>query len=141
MIVMSAIYSLSPYPAGLLASRLGRRFLLGASLVALIAAESVLAWVPGAPGLWLGVALWGLHMGLSQGGLSAAVAELAPPELRATAFGLFHFVTGLFQLASGALAGWLWAYHGSSAAFLFGGCWALLALAALGRRSTARPRP
>lgn len=140
MIVMSAVYSLSSYPAGLLAPRLGRRFLLGASLVALIAAESVLAWVPGTPGLWLGVALWGLHMGLSQGGLSAAVAELAPPALRATAFGLFHFVTGLFQLASGVLAGWLWAYHGSSAAFLSGGCWALLALVALGRRSTPRPR-
>lgn len=134
MVVMSAVYALSSYPAGLLASRTGKHALLGASLAALIASELILAWMPCAPGLWLGVALWGLHMGLSQGGLSAAVAEFAPPPTRATAFGIFHCVTGLFELASGGLAGWLWVQYGSSAAFTSGACWAVLALAALGRR-------
>ena len=141
MIVMSAVYSLSSYPAGLLATRFGKNALLAASLVALVAATSVLAWVPGTPGLWLGVALWGLHMGLSQGGLSAAVAEFAPAELRATVFGLFHFVTGIFQLLSGAFAGWLWAYHGSSAAFMAGAAWALLALAVLAAQGRRRAVP
>ena len=141
MIVMSAVYSLSSYPAGLLATRFGKNALLAASLVALVAATSVLAWVPGTPGLWLGVALWGLHMGLSQGGLSAAVAEFAPAELRATVFGLFHFVTGIFQLLSGAFAGWLWAYHGSSAAFMAGTAWALLALAVLAAQGRRRAVP
>ena len=140
MIVMSAVYSIASYPAGLFAHRLGKRTLLRASLVALLAAESVLAWLPGQAGLWIGVALWGLHMGLSQGGLSAAVAELAPPQLRATCFGIFHFVTGVFQLASGALAGWLWSQHGSSAAFTAGAFWAVVALLALGlRRAPAEP--
>ena len=140
MIVMSAVYSIASYPAGLFAHRLGKRTLLRASLVALFAAESVLAWLPGQAGLWIGVALWGLHMGLSQGGLSAAVAELAPPQLRATCFGIFHFVTGVFQLASGALAGWLWSQHGSSAAFTAGAFWAVVALLALGlRRAPAEP--
>ena len=134
MIVMSAVYSITSYPAGLFARRVGKRTLLRASLVALFAAESVLAWLPGQAGLWIGVALWGLHMGLSQGGLSAAVAELAPPQLRATFFGIFHFVTGVFQLASGALAGWLWSQHGSSAAFTAGAFWAVVALLALGLR-------
>ena len=141
MIVMSAVYSLSSYPAGLLATRLGKNALLAASLVALVAATSVLAWLPGMPGLWLGVALWGLHMGLSQGGLSAAVAGFAPADLRATAFGLFHFVTGIFQLLSGAFAGWLWAYHGSSAAFTAGAAWALLALVVLVVQGRLRPLP
>ena len=140
MIVMSAVYSIASYPAGLFARRLGKRTLLRASLVALFAAESVLAWLPGQAGLWIGVALWGLHMGLSQGGLSAAVAQLAPPQLRATCFGIFHFVTGVFQLASGALAGWLWSQHGSSAAFTAGAFWAVVALLALGlRRAPAEP--
>ena len=134
MIVMSAVYSITSYPAGLFARRVGKRTLLRASLVALFAAESVLAWLPGQAGLWIGVALWGLHMGLSQGGLSAAVAQLAPPQLRATCFGIFHFVTGVFQLASGALAGWLWSQHGSSAAFTAGAFWAVVALLALGLR-------
>jgi len=131
MIVMSTVYSLSSYPAGLLASRLGKNVLLAASLLALAAATSALAWLPGTAGLWLGVALWGLHMGLSQGGLTAAVAEFAPVELRASAVGFFHFVTGMFQLLSGAIAGWLWTYHGSSTAFTAGTVFASLALAVL----------
>lgn len=128
MLVMSAAYALTSYPAGLLAARFGRRLPLAASLVVLLVAEVCLARWPGTAGLWTGAALWGLHMGLSQGGLSAAVAELAPADLRATAFGIFHFVTGVFQLASGALAGWLWLHHGSPLAFLAGAGWAAVAL-------------
>ena len=133
LIVMSAVYAASSYPAGLLAARFGRSGLLGGSLVALVAAELSLALLPGHPGLWIGVALWGLHMGLSQGGLSAAVADVAPAELRATAFGVFHFVTGVFQLAGCVLAGWLWMHQGSALAFLFGsafgvGAWILLVM-------------
>ena len=122
-------------------ARFGKNALLAASLVALVAATSVLAWLPGTPGLWLGVGLCGLHMGLSQGGVSAAVAEWAPAELRATAFGRFHFVTGVLQLLSGAFAGWLWAYHGSSAAFMAGAAWALLALAVLAAQGRRRAGP
>ncbi|NRF67315.1 MFS transporter [Aquincola sp. S2] len=140
MVVMSVVYSMSSYPAGLLAARFGRWTLLGASLLALVAAELALAMWPGAAGLWCGVALWGLHMGLSQGGLSAAVAEFAPADIRATAFGLFHFVTGVFQLASGALGGWLWMHWGSSVAFLAGACWGAVACAALLMRGAAWQR-
>lgn len=140
MVVMSAVYAMSSYPAGLLASRLGRRALLGLSLVSLMAAQGVLAWWAGPRGLWVGVALWGLHMGLSQGGLAAAVAEFAPPDARATAFGIFHFVTGIFQFAGSALGGWLWVQHGSSAAFAAGGCWAAGALLALGLFGLLRAR-
>ncbi len=131
MVVMSMVYALSSYPAGLLAARVGRNALFGASLAALVAAAAGLALWPGAPGLWAGVALWGLHMGLSQGGLSAAVADLAPAQTRATAFGVFHFVTGIFQLVSGALGGWLWLRYGSSATFVSGACWGAVALLAL----------
>lgn len=131
MIVMSVVYSLSSYPAGIWASRVGRHAMLLASLLALAAAEAALAWLPEGAGLWTGVALWGLHMGLSQGGLSAWVAELAPADQRATAFGVFHFITGLSQLVGGGLTGWVWTRHGSAAAFMAGGAWALVALVTL----------
>ena len=131
LIVMSVVYALVSYPAGAYAPRLGRQTLLAASLLVLAAAEAALAWLPGSAGLWLGVVLYGLHMGLSQGGLAAAVAEQASPALRATAFGLFHFVTGVFQLIGAALAGWLWTGYGSTVAFACGALWSLLALWAL----------
>ncbi|MCO5108910.1 MAG: MFS transporter [Burkholderiaceae bacterium] len=136
MIAMSAVYSVAAYPAGVLAARFGRGALLAASLATLVAAQGALAAWPGSLGLWVGAGLWGLHMGLSQGGLSAAVAAVAPPASRATAFGVFHFVTGVFQLASGAVAGWLWLRFGSAVAFGTGAAWALLALVTL---ATALP--
>lgn len=142
LIVMSLAYALVSYPAGAYAPVLGRRALLAASLGVLAAAHAALAWWPGSSGLWLGVVLYGLHMGLSQGGLAATVAEQAPSELRATAFGLFHFVTGLFQLMGGALAGWLWSRFDSSTAFASGVLWSLLALTALATAPNARtPAP
>ena len=42
----------------------------------------------------LGVALWGLHMGFTQGLLAALVADAARAEQRGTAFGVFNFVDG-----------------------------------------------
>jgi MFS family permease len=138
MIVMSACYAVSAYPAGLLAARHGRRATLGAGLIALAASFSALGAWDHAAALWAGVALYGLHMGLTQGALSAAVAAAAPVELRATAFGAFHFVTGLFQLGGAAFAGWLWSAHGSASAFTLGAGAALAALAAAWRWGGAR---
>jgi MFS family permease len=119
MIVMSSAYALASYPAGLLAARVGRNGVMLVGLSALVAAHLCLA-VASTAGLWAGVALYGLHMGLTQGSLAAAVAEVAPTALRATGFGVFHFVTGVFQLATGALAGWLWSREGPGATFALG---------------------
>jgi MFS family permease len=133
LIVMSASYAASAYPAGVVAARHGRRGTLVAGLAALAAAWGALAAWDHAAALWAGVALYGLHMGLTQGTLSAAVAASAPASLRATGFGVFHFVTGVCQLGGAALGGWLWTAHGSGAAFALGGSAALAALAAAWR--------
>jgi MFS family permease len=129
LIVMSASYAASAYPAGLVAARHGRRGTLAAGLAALAAAYALLAATDHVAALWAGIALYGLHMGLTQGALSAAVAAASPAHWRATGFGVFHFVTGVCQLGGAALAGWLWTTHGSASAFAFGGAAALAALA------------
>ena len=132
-LVLSLTYALSAYPVGLLATRWGRKRLFGLGLAALALAMvllgGVLPW--GMPGFWLGVALWGLHMGLTQGLLSAAVAEAAPPALRGTAFGLYHLTIGLMQLIAAIGAGWLWQTWGSGTLFNLAALLALLCLAAL----------
>ena len=78
-----------------------------------------------------GVALWGLHMGLTQGLLSTMVADTAPAHLRGTAFGLFNLMSGLALLLGSVLAGVLWDEAGSAATFLGGGFFALVTLAGL----------
>lgn len=78
--------------------------------------------------MMVGVALWGLHMGFSQGILASFVADKSPTELRGTAFGIFNLVSGVCMLIASILAGWLWQSKGSDSTFLIG---ALLATAAL----------
>ena len=137
MVVMSLVYSLSSYPSGVLSDRIGRRGLLVSGLLVLILADAVLAYGTSIPVTLLGVALWGLHMGLTQGGLSSMVADTAPAELRGTAFGAFNLVSGLALFAGSVLAGVLWDAYGPAATFLAGGGFALLTLLGL---ALVRPR-
>jgi MFS family permease len=128
MVVMSGVYSLASYPAGVLADRFGREGPLAAGLAALVAADVVLGFTAGLPAMFAGVALWGLHMGLTQGILSTLVADTAPPELRGTAFGLFNLLCGVATLLASLGAGALWDWDGARATFLAGAILAGLAL-------------
>lgn len=127
LVGMNAVYALSAWPAGVLSDKMSRPALLLAGMAVLMAADLVLALVPGLGGLALGIALWGLHMGLTQGLLSALVAEAAPAELRGTAFGMFNLITGGALLLASGLAGALWQGLGSEATFLAGAAFAALA--------------
>ncbi|WP_251702242.1 MFS transporter [Metapseudomonas boanensis] len=128
MVVMAGCYMVSAYPAGKWSDRVGRTALLIAGLVLLVMADVVLARATAAPMVMVGVALWGLHMGFSQGILAAMVAETTPSDLKGTAFGLFNFASGVALLLASVIAGWLWQSHGAALAFY---CSALLGTAAL----------
>jgi MFS family permease len=125
LVGMNVVYAGVAYPAGKLGDRIAPRLLLYAGIVCLVAADIVLALAPGLAALAVGVLLWGLHMGLTQGLLSAMVAHASPAHLRGTAFGVFNLASGLAMLVASALAGALWQYVGPEATF-----WAGAALAA-----------
>lgn len=131
LVGMNIVYSLSAWPAGILSDRISRPALLMVGIALLILADLALAILPGLTGLALGVALWGLHMGLTQGLLAALVAETVPAELRGTAFGLFNLITGLALLLASVIAGGLWQAIGPEATFLAGAGFATLALLGL----------
>jgi MFS family permease len=128
MIVMSLAYALSAYPAGIVSDRVNRRHLLAAGIVLLIGADLILAWVDSPSIVLVGVALWGLHMGCTQGILATMISEVTPPELKGTAFGLFNLASGLFMLLASVIAGGLWEAYGPSMTFGIG---AVLSLSAL----------
>lgn len=126
--VMSVVFAASAYPAGRLQDRFGAKPLLVAGLAVLIAADLLLAYGEGLPAVFLGIGLWGLHMGLTQGVLSALVAHTAAERLRGTAFGLFGLVTGAATLVASVAAGVLWEAIAPEATFLTGAGLAALAL-------------
>lgn len=127
MVVMSVVYAGASYPAGSAADRGGGPALLSAGLAALVAADLVLANAANGGLVYAGAALWGLHMGLTQGLLAALVAASAPAEMRGTAFGVFNLACGILLLVASALAGWLWDAFGPRFTFYAGAAFALVA--------------
>ncbi|MFO1324688.1 MAG: MFS transporter [Burkholderiales bacterium] len=139
MVVMSVAYALTAYPTGAALDRGGGPRLLAAGVVALIVADLVLANARSPSAVLAGSALWGLHMGLTQGLLAALVAGASPADLRGTAFGAFNLVCGIALLIASALAGWLWDAFGPAFTFYAGA--ALTAAAGCGlvaRRDAVR---
>ncbi len=131
LVVMNLAYTATAYPAGVAADRGHRQALLAWGLAALIAADLLLAASENRIIFFLGIVLWGLHMGLTQGLLSALVADAAPATLRGSAFGVFHLVSGVALLAASVLAGWLWSTLGPSWTFCAGAAFTAAALAGL----------
>jgi MFS family permease len=127
MVVMSVVYALLALPAGAWADRGHSGRLISLGLLALVASDLVLAHAATASGVLGGAALWGVHMALTQGLLSALVAAVAPADLRGTAFGFFSLVGGAALLVASALAGWLWDAVGPSFTFYAGALFTALA--------------
>jgi MFS family permease len=128
LVVMNIVYALSAYPLGALSDRIDRKLMLAFGFAILIAADVVLATAPSLPVIMAGVALWGLHMGMTQGLLAALVADEAPANLRATAFGLFNFVSGIALLLASLIAGALWEVVGPNATFIAGAAFTTVGL-------------
>lgn len=127
MVVMSATYALVAYPAGLWSDRAPPRVILALGLLVLVVADATLALATSPWPVMLGAALWGTHMGLTQGLLSKLVADTAPGSLLGTAFGLFNLISGAALLLASVIAGLLWDRYGAATTFGAGGGFALLA--------------
>lgn len=131
MIAMNVLYAAFAYPAGAAADRMSARTLLLAGLAVLIVADISLAFASAPALVFVGAALWGVHMALTQGLFSKLVADAAPPQLRGTAFGLFNLVTGGALLLASVIAGVLWNALGASTTFVAGAAFAAVTVVGL----------
>jgi MFS family permease len=131
LVTMNVAYSLTAYPAGRLSDRLGRRGLLAGGYLFLALADGVLASTEHAGTVLAGAALWGVHLGMTQGILAALVADRAPADLRGTAFGVFHAVAGISLLLASVIAGALWQAFGPATTFIAAAATAALCIPAI----------
>ncbi len=131
MVAMNVVYATTAYPFGRLSDRMSHRTLLAWGLVVLIAADLVLASSSHWAVVLVGVALWGVHMGMTQGLLATMVAATAPADLRGTAFGFFNLISGVTLLVASVVAGLLWDQWGASATFHAGAAFSAVALLVL----------
>ena len=126
--LMSIVYAATAYPFGKLSDNMSHLKLLVLGLLVLIAADMVLAYSNHWSMVLLGVILWGFHMGMTQGLLATMVADVAPADLRGTAYGFFYLMSGIAMLIASALAGFLWDQFGASYTFYAGAIFCVIAL-------------
>lgn len=131
MVAMNVVYAACAYPFGWLSDRMSHTRLLSLGLVVLLLADLVLAYSNAWPVVLAGVALWGIHMGMTQGLLATMVASTAPADLRGTAYGFFNLLCGLAMLAASVTAGWMWEGFGAASTFYAGAAFCGLALLAI----------
>ena len=141
LVVMNVVYALGAYPAGIWSDRVPARRLFGWGLLALIAADLSLSLLPGLGTAFVGIALWGVHMALTQGLLAKLVADHAPAELRGSAFGVFNLMTGAAMLFASVIAGLVWDRFGANATFLVGAGFAFVALVCVFSLGNTSGRP
>lgn len=137
MVATNVVYAASAYPFGVLSDRISHGELLVLGLAVLIAADLVLAAGEQWRVLLAGVALWGIHMGMTQGLQASMIAHAAPADLRGTAYGFFNRVSGIAMLPASLLAGLLWDHFGAAHTFLAGAMFCLFALAGLTAQTLA----
>ncbi len=139
MVAMNAVYALSAYPLGRLSDRVSHKSLLIGGLILLIVADLILASSAHWAVVLAGVAVWGLHMGMTQGLLAVMVADTAPADLRGTAYGFFNLVSGCALLIASLVAGLLWDRVGAPATFLAGAGFSAAALILLLQSGASLP--
>jgi MFS family permease len=126
LVVMSGVYMLSAWPAGTLSDRLPRLGVLVVGCLVMIGADLLLALGGTAVMVFIGIGVWGLHMGLTEGVLAAFVADFAPEDLRGSAFGAMNLVRGVLLLFASVIAGALWTHGGPHDTFLAGAAMAAI---------------
>jgi len=114
----NVLYASWSYLGGWMADRANKRLLLVAGYTAAaIAALCMLAGVRSYVGLAIMFALGGTGVGLYEAVEDAVAAELLPAGIRGSGFGALAVVTGVGDLFSSFVVGWLWAFAGPVVAF------------------------
>ncbi len=119
LVVMNIVYALVAYPFGKLSDRVGYANLLKCGVITLLFSNLILAYGHHFGYVLMGVSLWGLHMGLTQGLMATMIADVAPEDLRGTAYGVFNLFLGVSMLVSNAISGLIWDHYGAEFTFYF----------------------
>ena len=135
------VKALSSLWGGKLADRWNKRSMLFVGWTIYAVSYLLFGFVANAWQVWLIFMFYGLYYGCVEGPERAVVADLAPAELRGTAYGIFHAAVGIVALPASFLFGYVWQATGNAVPpFVMGACLAGLAALALSRVRMSKPQ-
>lgn len=119
-------------PAGHVSDRIGSVRVLAGGVLFFLVAYLIFMWA-GAHILLLGIGfvLAGVGIGCAETAEHTAVAALAHPNVRGSAFGLLAAIQSFGNLAASGIAGAIWTLVSPEAAFLYLAAWMIVALGSL----------
>ena len=141
VMLYNTTYALSSYPMGKLADRKHRSVLLAFGVLTLMIADFLLFSASNIWTVFMGVMFWGVQMGAVQAVFMAMVSQMAPKELRGTAFGIFYLVSAIASLTAGTTAGIIADVIDISAAFYYSFVMAGLAIVSVLLLNPGKKRP
>jgi MFS family permease len=116
-LLFNLVYTLGSWPAGRLSDRMPRRYLAALGYFIFAAVYFVFGTAPSTKAIWIMMALYGLYYALTAPVLKAMVVDVAPPEARGKAIGLFYLVSSITALLASLITGGLWKEFGAEVPF------------------------
>ncbi len=126
-LLYNLVYALTSMPMGVIGDRIGLKKMVFAGFLYYAVVYAGVGLSTGAVHMWILFPLYGVYKGMSEGAQRAYLAEVAPREMKATAFGVYHMVSGVMLLPASLIAGVLWDRFGPMETFFYGSAVALLA--------------
>jgi len=120
-------HSIFALPIGILSDKIGTEKILISGFLTFAISFALSGFIKDGAWMWLVFALYGLYMAQTDSIIKAHIANIVPPKMFGTAFGLYQTVVGICTFFASCIAGLLWTYVGSTAPFIFGSTMAVIA--------------
>ncbi len=133
-----AVKMVATFYGGKLSDTAGRRSLVLGGWILYSVVYVAFGWVSSVAGLVAVFLVYGVYYGLTEPAEKAWIADMAPAQLRGTAFGFYHAAVGVGALPASLLFGWAWKVWGAPSAFSIGA--AVAAVATMMLAVVATPR-
>ena len=120
-VFFNIFYAVFAVPLGIASDKFGRKKILAFGYLLFSLVCLGFAFFTSLPWLVALFVFYGITNAAIDGNQRAFISDLALPEVKGTALGTFHTVTGLMALPAGLIAGIFWASVGPQAVFIYGG--------------------
>ncbi len=113
-------------PVGKIGDKIGRKTVIMAEYVIYVLMCAGFFFAADKVSVILLFLVYGIFYAIDEAQTKAYISDITPKEHRASAIGLYNFVTGIIYLPASLLAGWLWNAYNPSATFAAAGVIALV---------------